>query len=105
MNTIMRIVEISDYTIVVMKDSDDPPWLSISRYAEWKDRNIMLYHAEVTSPIDQVDDCVISKEYICTGGKLIMYFADALPDNFKKGDKVLISMTRLSNKEQLRRYT
>lgn len=100
----MRIIEIADYSMVIMKDSEDPFWLSLSSYAEWKkyNMNLMVYHSDILLPSEQVKDCVISKDYICTAGKLVMYFEDKIPEHFKKEDKVYMCGTKLNNKNEFK---
>ncbi len=90
----MRIVEISDYTMVIMKDSDDPPWYSIGNFGDWPEKyRHMVFHAGILSEKEREKDWVISESFLCTGGKLILYFKDPLPDRFHKGDKIFVFMT------------
>lgn len=83
----MRIVELSDYTMVIIKDSDDSTWFSMSEKYEACKKPIVVWKDETNySFIEQK-----SSDSICTAGRLILFFSDKVKSEFKVGDKVNIS--------------
>lgn len=83
----MRIVELHDYSMVVMKDSEDPPWVNVGdvyREASRCGKNIMV-------DIDQITyHYVIASDFIYSAGRLILYFDSPIPDRFHLHDKVAL---------------
>lgn len=88
----MRIVEISDYSMTVMKDSDDPPWLNLAQLANIA-RNMKVC---ILVPYEDSDDEWVRthvtpvNDHVCTAGRLILFFADKIPKEYEKGSKVSV---------------
>lgn len=85
----MRIVELTEYTMVVMRDSDDPPWINLGDiYREAESYNCKLF-------VDTGDQLTYSHlstdEYVYTAGRLILYFEQKIPDRFHLHDKVTVT--------------
>ena len=85
----MRIVELTEYTMVVMRDSDDPPWISLGDiYREAENYNCKLF-------VDTGDQLTYSHlstdKYVYTAGRLILYFEQKIPDGFHLHDKVTVT--------------
>ena len=81
----MRIVELSDYSMVIMKDSEDPPWVNVGdayRKAQESCSNI------------RVDNDVYSlrtSDAIYSAGRLVLFFKDDISDKFHLHDRVILS--------------
>ena len=85
----MQIVELGDNTMIIMKDSEDPPWVSVgdiyrkaSRYGETilVDRgNQLTFHY------------LESSEFVYTAGRLVLFFNDSIPSRFQLHDKVYLT--------------
>lgn len=84
----MRIVELSDYSMVVMKDSDDPPWVNLGDYYRETAGNLGCFLVDVGDQITV--KYIISKEFVYAAGKLVLYFKDKIPERFHLKDKVKI---------------
>lgn len=84
----MRIVELSDYSMTVMKDSDDPPWANIGDLY----REAVYYDSPLFVNIgNQLGKYISTKEYVYAAGRLILYFKNKIPERFHLHDKVCIS--------------
>ena len=93
----MRIVELGDCSMVIMKDSEDPPWASVGEIH--RDAVENNYHILVETDMNyyswkpiEYPASQIANESICTGGRLILFFKDALNPYFHLHDKVKISL-------------
>ena len=85
----MRIVELGDCSMVIMKDSEDPPWISVGnvyRRASRNSRNIL-----VDSGDQLTSQYLESSDYIYTAGRLVLFFKDDIPSRFKLHDKVYLT--------------
>ena len=85
----MRIVELGDCSMVIMKDSDDPPWVSVGsiyREASKHGRKIL---------VDKGDQLTLNylepSDFICTAGRLILFFKDSIPSKYQLHDKVYLT--------------
>lgn len=85
----MRIVELGDNSMVIMKDSEDPPWVSVGdvyRRASKKNRNIL---------VDLGDQLTVqyleSSDYVYTAGRLVLFFKENISSRFKLHDKVYLT--------------
>lgn len=80
----MEIVEIGDCSMVIMKDSNDPPWVSVGdtyRKAVKKDKQIVVCrHGQTT--FRRASDCIY------TAGRLVLLFKDSINAHFNLHDKV-----------------
>ena len=85
----MQIVELGDCSMVIMKDSEDPPWISVGdiyRRASKKHRHILIDLG------DQLTTRYLeSSDYVYTAGRLVLFFKDAIPNRFKLHDKVYLT--------------
>ena len=75
--------------MVIMKDSDDPPWVSVGdvyRKAVRYRRNIL---------VDVGDQLTFhymeSSDYVYTAGRLVLFFKDNIPSRFHLHDKVYLT--------------
>lgn len=88
----MRIVELSDYTMTVMKDSEDPFWFGISKLQSRisdKHFNVAVVLEEEMGSFPQIPKhFVVPEDSICTAGRLVLYFADKIPKVYKVGSRV-----------------
>lgn len=81
----MQIVELGDYSMVIMKDSEDPPWENVGNIYRYADR----YGLSIGVDVEQITMSYLeSSDYICTAGRLILLFEDKIPDRFHVHDKV-----------------
>ena len=85
----MQIVEMDDYSMVIMKDSEDPPWKGVGdvyREASKHGKKIL---------VDKEDQLTYyyleSSDYIYTAGRLVLFFKDAIPSRFQLHDKVFLT--------------
>ena len=85
----MQIVELGDCSMVIMKDSNDPPWVSVGdiyRRASKNNRNIL---------VDLGDQLTVqyleSSDYVYTAGRLVLFFKENIPSRFKLHDKVYLT--------------
>lgn len=89
----MTIVERSDYTMLIMKDSEDPFWFSISsfrkKYEEGETVILQLNDSE------DEDEWFSPESILCTGGRMMLYFKDRIPDDFRIGAKVKVKAVKL----------
>lgn len=89
MSIIMRIVELSEYTMVIMKDSDDLPWANLGDIYRRARRYDSCLFVNVG---DQLTYSYLStNEYVYTAGRLILYFEQKIPDRFHLHDKVTVT--------------
>lgn len=83
----MRIVELSDYTMVIMKDSDDFLWNNVGDIY----RKAKSLDATLAVDVDQVTFHYLeSSDYIYSAGRLMLFFKDKIPDRFHLHDKVVV---------------
>lgn len=85
----MQIVELGDNTMVIMKDGEDPPWVSVGdvyRRASKYNRHIIVCVGDQLTT-----DYLESSEYIYTAGRLVLFFKDNIPSRFKLHDKVYLT--------------
>ena len=95
----MQIVELGDCSMVIMKDSEDPPWVSVGdihRKAADKKYYIAV-ETEVNyyswKPIEY-PAFQVANESIYTGGRLILFFGDLVSPCFHLHDRVKLSLKR-----------
>ena len=90
----MKIVELSDYSVIIMKDSEDPFYFSLSGYAvkaRKEEYHIGMYKNNAMSPTLMQ----ISNDFVCTAGRLVLLFGDKVKDCFQKGDTVRLFYSRV----------
>ena len=88
----MQIVELSDYSMVIMKDSQDPPWErvgKVNRKAKKENCRIVVERFLGDNP-DFNAYGQASKEFICTAGRLVLFFGDPVDSQFKLHDRVYL---------------
>ena len=85
----MQIVEMDDYSMVIMKDSEDPPWEGVGDIY----REASKYRKKIL--IDVGDQLTIhyleASDYIYSAGRLLLYFKDIIPSRFQLHDKVFLT--------------
>ena len=92
----MQIVELGDYSMVIMKDSEDPPWKSVGDIYRHADR----YGLSIGVDVEQITmDYLESSDYVCTAGRLILLFKDKIPDRFHVHDKVELFIPTIQRQE------
>lgn len=83
----MRIVEIGDCSMVIMKDSEDPPWVSVGNIY----RQAKKYDCSILVDVDKItENCSESSDFVYTAGRLILFFKDDISSKFHLHDKVEI---------------
>lgn len=86
----MRIVELGDYSMVIMKDSDDPPWFSVGEVyrcaQKWGDTIIVEKEQEILKTV--VRRAASSSIY--TAGRLILFFQDTVIPDFCLNDRIYV---------------
>ena len=84
----MRIVELGEYSMVIMRDSEDPPTAilgDIYRDASDHEKEILVDRG------DQLTfSYIVASDYIYGAGRLVLFFKDTIPSRFKIHDKVYI---------------
>lgn len=87
----MRIVELSDYSMVIMKDSENTFFFSIGDiYRSAKERCFSIAVVKLNEDDSKNMPTAVSKDYIYTGGKLILYFDQSIKGLFNLQDRVSI---------------
>ena len=85
----MRIVELGENSMVIMKDSEDPPWVSVGDVY----RNASM--CDISISVDKGDQPTIqyleSSDYVYTAGRLVLFFKNNIPPEFKLHDKVYLT--------------
>jgi hypothetical protein len=85
----MQIVELGDCSMVIMKDSEDPPWVSVGNiYMEAvnKKKSILIDKGNQIS-INYLE----SSDFVYTAGRLILFFKENIPPRFHVHDKVYLT--------------
>ena len=80
----MQIVELGDCSMVIMKDSEDPPWVSIGdvyrrAIRKNKKRKIRVY----ANTYQDTYLLEVSSDYIYTAGRLVLFFKDKIRPEIK----------------------
>ena len=87
----MRIVELGDCSMVIMKDSDDAPWVSVGNIY----RKAVRYKHNIL--VDKGDQLTVhyleSSDYVYTAGRLVLFFRDSIPEEYQLHDKVFLATT------------
>lgn len=81
----MQIVELGDCSMVIMKDSEDPPWVSVGdiyRKCIKRKGNIHIY--QLHAPYDEMK----SSEAVYTAGRLVLFFKDKIRPTFWLHEKI-----------------
>ena len=86
----MRIVELSDYSMVIMKDSQDPPWASVGNA-----HRIAKKHGSVVVVAKEDENHHLatrqpSSESIYTAGRLVLFFQYPVYPDFHLHDRVIL---------------
>ena len=85
----MKIVELSDYSMVIMKDSQDPPWVSVGNVY----RAAVKHHDSIIVDVEQVTvNYIKTSDYVYTAGRLVLFFKDKIPSSFHLQDKVVLEV-------------
>jgi hypothetical protein len=95
----MRIVELNEYSMIVMKDSEDPPWISVGNiYRTSKDKGLKI----AVSTDVKIDDSPVkepafqvSNDSVYTAGRLVLFFGDPISPKFK--NKLRVSLLLVGN--------
>lgn len=85
----MRIVELGDYSMTIMKSTEDAPWdnlADIYHTALEKKRGIGVLNPSLFYS-DGIG-IMKSSEFIYSGRRLVLFFKDRISENFKTGDIV-----------------
>lgn len=86
----MTITNLSEYSMVITKDSEDKPWLSISQIVGLS----VNYAVCVTKYMEDANysNTALPKELVGSGITIIAYFNKDVSHIFKKGDRVVMSI-------------
>lgn len=85
----MQIVELGENSMVIMKDSEDAPWVSVGniyRNAIKMARNIIVAVEDANS----VSHYQESSEAVYTAGRLVLFFEDSIDPAFQLHTKVQV---------------
>ena len=82
----MTITEKSDYSLVIMKDSEDPYWISMR---EFEGEEIMIYGYDTNKNVSY-SHYLSPKDFVCNARMLIAYFDNKVPDEWSVYDRVII---------------
>ena len=85
----MQIVELGDCSMVIMKDSEDPPWKSVGDVYRHAIRYGLLILVDTGNQL--TFNYLKSSDYIYSAGRLILFFKDAIPSRFQLHDKVFLA--------------
>lgn len=83
----MQIVELGDYSMVIMKDSEDPRWVSVGDiYREAKE-----YGGDIVVDLEQLTiNYLRASDYLYTAGRLVLFFKDRIPPRFCLHSRVVV---------------
>lgn len=85
----MQIVEIGDCSMVIMKDSEDPPWINVGDVYRKAVKYGMMILVDVG---DQLTFHYLeTSDYIYTAGRLILFFKKDIPSRLQLHDKVFLT--------------
>ena len=84
----MRIVELGDCSMVIMKDSEDPPWVSVGNIYRRAVENGFL----ISVLSESSSEAVVASDYVCTAGRLVLFFKDSIGDKIHLYDKVILTL-------------
>lgn len=84
----MQIVELGDCSMVIMKDSEDPPWVSVGDVY----RNAKKWNNQIVVATPSMDYMAVSSDYVYTAGRLVLFFKDDIKE-FSLHDKVDLIIT------------
>ena len=98
----MQIVELGDNSMVIMKDSEDPFWMSVGDiYRKAKNEEysmaVGIFQYVNGSFEHKHNNFQIASEYIYSAGRLILFFKEAIYPMFHLHDKVYIHNLYLYN--------
>jgi hypothetical protein len=83
----MQIVELGDYSMVIMKDSEDPHWFSVGDIY----RSAKEYGGDIIVDIGQIAlNYLRASESLYTAGRLVLFFKDHIPPRFCLHSKVTV---------------
>ena len=85
----MQIVELGDCSMVIMKDSEDPPWISVGDIYRHANDN---YKRILVDKGDQLTFHYLeASDYVYTAGRLVLFFKNTIPSRFQLHDKVFLT--------------
>ncbi len=85
----MQIVEIGDCSMVIMKDSEDPPWVSVGKVYRHAVKCNQQIEVGLLGEYGEVA-MMISSDMIYTAGRLVLFFKDPIDSVFHLHDRVQI---------------
>ena len=98
----MQIVELGDCSMVIMKDSEDPPWVSVGdvyRDALKYKNGVILVEKRGNEDIFQA-----ASDYIYTAGRLVLFFKEQINSEFHLYDKVGFHTLTTEDPENINSY-
>lgn len=90
----MTILEKSDYSMVIVKDSEDPYWISLKSIYDDANQHGKKIIVDVGDQITYY--YMEASEFLYSARSLILFFKDKITDRFHVRDKVTVSTTYLS---------
>lgn len=89
----MRIVELGDCSIVIMKDSSDSFTFSVgSIYRLSKETGRPIKVIKITEDCQSESRCETSSESVYTAGRLILFFKNDITFLFQLHDRVILTI-------------
>lgn len=85
----MTILELSDYSMIIVKDSEDPYWINLRGIYDYANRCGMKIIVDAGNQITY--KYVIASEFLYSARSLVLFFKEKLDDRFHAGDKVTVS--------------
>lgn len=80
----MQIVEIGDCSMTIMKDSEDPPWVSVGdAYRKAQSHNLQIR-------VENEEYTLKASDAIYSAGRLILFFKEDIGDRFHLNDRVTL---------------
>lgn len=80
----MQIVEIGDCSMVIMKDSEDPPWVSVGdTYRKAQECNSQIR-------VENDRYSMKASDSVYSAGRLVLFFKDDIGDRFHLHDRVTL---------------
>ena len=86
----MRIVELSDYSMVIMKDSEDAFWVSVGDYHRMSKKSGWVIGIGKEDKEHHLTVTQYSSDSVYTAGRLVLLFEDPVNPEFHLHDKVYL---------------
>ena len=81
----MQIVEMGDCSMVIMKDSEDPPWVSVGDAY----RKAHEYNTQIR--VENDEHSLKASDAIYSAGRLVLFFKEDIEGMFQLHDRVTLN--------------